>query len=67
MSEHNVFNLPIYGKPITLDDAGVYYAVNRKSGSITRRRRLFNDSSSNIDRFISYPVNEKYCAMDECE
>ena len=34
MSEHNVFNLPIYGKPIELDDAGIYYAINRKTGSI---------------------------------
>ena len=34
---------------------------------LRRRRRLFNDSSSNIDRFISYRVNEKYCVMDECE
>lgn len=34
MSEHNVFNLPIYGKPIELDDAGIYFAINRKTGSI---------------------------------
>ena len=34
MSEHNVFNLPIYGKPIELSDAGIYYAINRKTGSI---------------------------------
>ncbi|WP_020166398.1 MULTISPECIES: hypothetical protein [Methylotenera] len=34
MSEHNVFNLPIYGKPIELDDAGIYYAINRNTGSI---------------------------------
>lgn len=34
MSEHNVFNLPIYGKPIELDDAGIYYAINRNTGGI---------------------------------
>ncbi|MES2499746.1 MAG: hypothetical protein V4570_04365 [Pseudomonadota bacterium] len=34
MSDHNVFNLPIFGKPIELDDAGIYYAINRKTGSI---------------------------------
>lgn len=34
MSEHNVFNLPIYGRPITLEDAGIYYAINRKTGGI---------------------------------
>ena len=34
MSDNNVFNLPIYGKPIVLEDAGVYYAINRKTGSI---------------------------------
>ncbi len=31
---NNVYNLPVYGKPIELDDQGVYYAVNRKSGAI---------------------------------
>jgi hypothetical protein len=34
MSESNVFNLPIYGKPIELDDAGVYFAKNKKTGGI---------------------------------
>jgi hypothetical protein len=34
MSESNVFNLPIYGKPIELDDAGIYFAKNKKTGGI---------------------------------
>ena len=31
---NNVFNIPVYGKPIELADQGVYYAVNRKTGRI---------------------------------
>lgn len=31
---NNVYNLPVYGKPIELDDQGVYYAINRKTGAI---------------------------------
>lgn len=31
---NNVYNIPVYGKPIELDDQGVYYAVNRKTGDI---------------------------------
>ncbi len=34
MAVGNVFNIPIYGKPITLDDQGIYYAKNRKTGGI---------------------------------
>ncbi len=34
MSDNNVFNLPIYGKPIELSDAGIYYANNKKTGAI---------------------------------
>ena len=30
----NVLNLPIYGKPIELADAGVYFAKNKKTGGI---------------------------------
>jgi hypothetical protein len=30
----NVLNLPIYGKPIELSDAGVYFAKNKKTGGI---------------------------------
>ena len=31
---NNVFNLPIYGKPIEMDDQGVYFAKNKKTGAI---------------------------------
>ena len=31
---NNVFNLPIYGKPIELEDQGVYFAKNKKTGAI---------------------------------
>lgn len=31
---NNVFNIPSFGKPIELSDQGVYYAVNRQTGSI---------------------------------
>jgi hypothetical protein len=34
MSDSNVFNLPIYGKPIELQDQGVYYAKNKKTGAV---------------------------------
>jgi hypothetical protein len=34
MSDSNVFNLPIYGKPIELYDQGVYFAKNKKTGGI---------------------------------
>ncbi len=30
----NVLNLPIYGKPIELSDAGLYFAKNKKTGGI---------------------------------
>ena len=31
---NNVFNIPSFGKPIEMADQGVYYAINRKTGSI---------------------------------
>ena len=31
---NNVYNIPIYGKPIELDEQGIYYAINRKTGDI---------------------------------
>lgn len=31
---NNVYNIPVYGKPIELDDQGIYYAVNRNTGDI---------------------------------
>jgi len=34
MSDSNVFNLPVYGRPIELEDQGVYFARNKKTGAI---------------------------------
>ena len=31
---NNVFNIPSFGKPIESADQGVYYAINRQTGSI---------------------------------
>ena len=31
---HHAFNAPVIAKPITLDEQGVYYAINRKTGGI---------------------------------
>lgn len=31
---NNVYNIPVYGKTIELDDQGIYYAVNRNTGDI---------------------------------
>jgi hypothetical protein len=34
MMPNNVYNIPVYGKPIELDEQGVYYAIHRKTGDI---------------------------------
>jgi len=34
MPENNVYNIPVYGKPIDPEDNGIYYAINRKTGAI---------------------------------
>jgi hypothetical protein len=34
MMPNNVYNIPVNGKPIELDEQGVYYAINRKTGDI---------------------------------
>lgn len=31
---NNVYNIQVYGRPIELDEQGVYYAINRKTGDI---------------------------------
>ena len=31
---NNVVNISVFGKPITLDDQGIYYAINRKTSNI---------------------------------
>ena len=30
----NVYNIPVNGKPIELEDQGIFYAINRKTGAI---------------------------------
>lgn len=30
----NVYNIPVYGKPIEPEDQGIFYAINRKTGGI---------------------------------
>ena len=47
MSDNNVFNLPIYGKPIELSDAGVYYANNKKTGAINNVFHLAYETDLN--------------------
>ena len=43
MPENNVFNLPIYGKPIELTDAGIYFAKNKKTGAVNNVFHLVYD------------------------
>ncbi len=45
MSDSNVFNLPIYGKPIELEDQGVYFAKNKKTGAINNVFHLIYEES----------------------
>lgn len=47
MTDSNVFNLPIYGKPITLDDQGVYYANNKNTGAINNVFQLMYETDVN--------------------
>lgn len=46
MSDSNVFNLPIYGKPIELDDQGIYYTLNKKTGAINNLFNLVYEQSA---------------------
>jgi hypothetical protein len=49
MSDNNIFNLPIYGKPIELSDAGIYYANNKKTGAINNVFHLVYEDDPNQD------------------
>ena len=49
MPENNVFNLPIYGKPIALTDAGIYFAKNKKTGAINNVFQLVYENDANQD------------------
>jgi hypothetical protein len=37
------FNIPTHGEPIMLDDAGVYFAINRKTGGINNVFNLVHE------------------------
>jgi hypothetical protein len=51
---NNVLNLPIYGKPIELSDAGVYFAINKKTGGINNVFQLVyeGDTKENQDWYL---------------
>lgn len=49
MSDGNVLNHPIYGKPIALDDRGIYYTVNKKTGAINNVFNLVYELSAQDD------------------
>ena len=53
MAVGNVFNIPVYGKPITLDDQGIYYARNRKTGGINN---VFNLAYEDDDEWYLYQL-----------
>lgn len=40
---NNIYNISVYGKPIELDDQGVYYAINRKTGDINNVFQLVDE------------------------
>jgi len=46
MMPNNVYNIPVYGKPIELDEQGIYYAVNRKTGDINNVFQLVYDDDN---------------------
>lgn len=47
---NNVYNIPVYGKPITLDDQGIYCAINRKTGEINNVFQLLYEGDSKEDQ-----------------
>lgn len=53
MAIGNVFNIPVYGKPITLDDQGIYYAKNRQTGGINN---VFNLVYEDDDEWYLYQL-----------
>ncbi len=50
MSDRNIFNLPIYGKPIELDDQGIYFAKNKKTGAINNVFQLVYEGDAKEDQ-----------------
>ncbi|ADI30315.1 hypothetical protein [Methylotenera versatilis] len=51
---NNVYNIPLYGKPIELDEQGIYYAINRKTGDINNVFQLVyeGDTKENQDWYL---------------
>ena len=51
---NNVYNIPVYGKPIELDEQGFYYAINRKTGDINNVFQLVyeGDTNENQDWYL---------------
>ena len=51
---NNVYNIPVYGKPIELDEQGIYYAINRKTGDINNVFQLAyeGDTKENQDWYL---------------
>ncbi len=43
---NNVYNIPVYGKPIEPDEQGIYYAINRKTGDINNVFQLVYESTT---------------------
>ncbi|MBX9705384.1 MAG: hypothetical protein K5Q00_03950 [Gammaproteobacteria bacterium] len=51
---NNVYNIPVYGKPIEPDEQGIYYAINRKTGDINNVFQLVyeGDTKENQDWYL---------------
>ncbi|MDI1362092.1 hypothetical protein [Methylotenera sp.] len=47
---NNVYNIPVYGKPIELDEQGIYYAINRKTGDINNVFQLVYEGDAKEDQ-----------------
>lgn len=47
---NNVYNIPVYGKPIELDEQGIYYAINRKTGDINNVFQLVYEGDTKEDQ-----------------
>ena len=47
---NNVYNIPVYGKPIALDERGIYYAINRKTGDINNVFQLVYEGNTQEDQ-----------------
>jgi hypothetical protein len=50
MMPNNVYNIPVYGKPIELDEQGIYYAINRKTGDINNVFQLVYEGDTKEDQ-----------------